>query len=153
MSELNCESVPSGPPAPARVRSNAWAMLLVCGAMVGLSFWVQPDPRGYGTHSRLILLPCFFRVATGLPCPFCGMTTGFAEMARGQATAAFRHNVMAPPGFVLAILTALVGLWGLLTGRDWLPARGRNPVLWPRVALVIIGLGWVVNLTRHFLTR
>lgn len=39
---------------------------------------------------------CPLRRATGVPCPFCGMTTGVLALARGDAVAAVAANPAAP---------------------------------------------------------
>ena len=60
---------------------------------------LDPDPRGFGTHTQLGLPPCAFQAATGRPCPTCGMTTSFARFARGQLADSWRAN---PAGSLLA---------------------------------------------------
>ncbi len=142
------EPLPRQPAAPD-VRRNSLPAVLIATAILGLSFLVQPDARGYGTHQRLLLPPCLFHLATGEPCPFCGMTTGFAHMARGEVVAAGHSNLMAPLGFVLTILALLGGLYGLLSGRAWLPQWvNRGPLV--RAAPYAIGVFWAANLAlRH----
>jgi hypothetical protein len=119
--------------------------LVICGALIALSFVLRPDPRGFGTHQQLLMPPCFFRLVTHLPCPFCGMTTGYALMARGRAGEAAHCNLMAPAAFALTAVIGLLGLWGLLTGRDWVPrwARSRQ---FPNVLLAIILVFWIANI-------
>jgi hypothetical protein len=61
-----------------------------------------PDgtPRRVGTHQQLGLPPCTFRVATGLPCPSCGMTTSFAFLMHGDVGQSLRANAV---GTLLAV--------------------------------------------------
>jgi len=130
-------------------RHDAWAALLVCTSALVLAALLQPSPSGYGTHRELFLPPCAFRLLTHLPCPFCGMTTGFAWMAQGEVRAAANANLMAPAGFVATCVLALLGLFGVVTGRGWLPAALAHP-RFPKWLLAAILAFWAVNLTLHF---
>lgn len=135
-------------PPPAAVRRNGAFLLGVCCLVLGASFVLTPDPRGHGTHQQLLMPPCVFELLTGLPCAFCGMTTGFALMARGQVQAAFAANVMAPPGFVLTIIIALSSLLAIVRGRALLPALLTSQAAPRAFAMVILAL-WIVNLVLH----
>jgi hypothetical protein len=116
-------------PVAARARVRPWAALILAGCLAVLlvALYLKPDPRGYGTHQRLIGMgPCGMLVMTGLPCPTCGMTTAFAHTVRGQWGRAFWVQ---PLGFLLALGTiglAPVALWSLVRGR------------WPRVDLRVV---------------
>lgn len=57
-------------------------------AWVALSVWTPGESRRQSI--------CFFRVATGVPCPSCGMTRGFAALAKGDVSAAFDKHPLAP---------------------------------------------------------
>ena len=127
-------------------RHDAVAALLVCSSIILFAFLLHPNPQGYGTHRQLLLPPCFFRLMTRLPCPFCGMTTGFTWMARGHVGQAARCNLMAPLGFVATCLFALLGLYGVVTGRGWLPRVFSDPGF-SRLLLIVIGVSWLANLT------
>ena len=128
-------------PAVASRLSNRLLGTLVAGA--GLSVLLvaarlNPDPRGYGTHTQLGLPPCPWVIAPGRPCPTCGMTTAFAHAAHGHFLDAFRAH---PLGLVLA-LTAAAGFWvGLhaaFTGSRVLSVCGKlltPKVLWTAAAL------------------
>src|SRR4051794_22616187 len=78
-------------------------IFLAAGLMglLGLARWLEPDPRGYGTHTQLGLGPCAFAVLTGRPCPTCGMTTSFAWLTRGRLDRSWQAN---PAGCLIAIL-------------------------------------------------
>ena len=134
--------------SPARV-----AALLVmggAGAILIAAHLLLPDPTGYGTHEQMFLLPCIFRWATGLPCPFCGMTTAFALMARGEWAGAFGIHVLGPAAYLVTWGILLAGLVGLVRNRRALPQWlfGQRA---GRVILLIILLGWAVNLGRVLL--
>jgi hypothetical protein len=128
------------------------AFLLVgAAAALGLSFVLTPSPAGWGTHLQLHLAPCLFHLFTGLPCPFCGMTTAFAHMARGQVAAAFSDHCLGPALFVLTWVVGLAGARGLVTGTWPLPhavmrARFQSGVL------AVVTLGWVVSVARVLLS-
>ena len=114
---------------PARSRSNPkartrlWAAVIVASgvAVLALSAWLEPDPRGFGTHQQLGTGPCGMLIQTGLPCPTCGMTTAFAHTVRGQWGRAFWVQ---PAGFVLALATMVC-----VGGAGWVLVRGRWPVV------------------------
>src|SRR3954468_17308327 len=75
----------------------AWALLGAgAWAVTGVALWLRPDVRGFGTHQQLGLAPCGFSAATGIPCPGCGLTTSFANMAHGHIVNAFGAHLMGP---------------------------------------------------------
>ena len=70
-----------------------WGFALLGGFFV--AYRLEPDPRGFGTHQRLGLPPCTIRTVFGVPCPSCGMTTSFANLAKGHFVHAARANTTA----------------------------------------------------------
>lgn len=89
------------------------AAAVVCAACLGvllLASWLRPDSAGHGTHEQLGLPRCGWVVATGRPCPTCGMTTAFAEAADGDLLGSARVQ---PFGAILAVLTA-AAVWASL---------------------------------------
>jgi Protein of unknown function (DUF2752) len=74
---------------------------------MALAGWLEPDARGFGTHTQLGLQPCAFTRVTGRLCPTCGMTTAFAWFVRGKVDRSWQAN---PAGFLLAL--AMVPLIG-----------------------------------------
>jgi len=132
------------------VRMAALLMMGGAGAILVAAHLLLPDPTGYGTHEQVFLLPCIFRGVTGLPCPFCGMTTAFALLARGEWAAAFGIHVLGPAAYLVTWGVLLAGVVGLVRNRRALPQWlfGQRA---GRVILLIILLGWVVNLARVLL--
>ncbi len=113
----------------------------------GVARRLEPDPRGFGTHTQLGLYPCMFAQVTGRPCPTCGMTTSFAWFARGRFDRSWRAN---PAGSLLAPTCVALILW-LLAGA----ARGRPvgsrllepPLVGLVVATVALSLlSWTIRL-------
>jgi hypothetical protein len=132
------------------MKSTRWAMLFgAIGLAAGFAVarWLEPDPRGYGTHTQLGLYPCLFHQVTGQPCPSCGMTTAFAWFVRGRFDRSWRAN---PAGSLLALTCTLLIPW-LLAGA----ARGRpigcrsleTPLIGLVVATVAFSLlSWTIRL-------
>ena len=48
-------------------------------------------------------VPCVFAAATGVPCPFCGLTHGVAELGAGHVETAVALHPLAPLAAVLAL--------------------------------------------------
>ncbi len=67
-------------------------------------------PRRMETHRQLNLPPCSFKVATGMPCPSCGMTTSFALLMHGDAINSLRANAV---GTLLAVFGLVVMPWSV----------------------------------------
>ncbi len=139
-----------GPKAGGALKSTRWAMVLGAiglSAVLGVARWLEPDPRGYGTHTQLGLYPCMFSQVTGYRCPSCGMTTAFAWFMRGRFVRSWQAN---PTGSLLALACAVLIPW-LLAGA----ARGRpigcrsleTPLLGLVVATVALSLlSWTIRL-------
>lgn len=117
---------PEDVPLPAvnslRLRSNgeggtvlsrvAWFFLFAIPfTVIGTARYLTPNPTGHGTHIQLGLPPCGFYVATGLPCPGCGLTTCFSYMTRGQVFDAAMQN---PFGVMLFLCTVTVGVMSVI---------------------------------------
>ncbi len=111
---------------------------------------LTPEAGGYGTHEHLLPLPCLFRWLTGLPCPFCGMTTAFALMADGRVVAAFNIHILGPAAYLATWAVLLATIIGLVRDGMLLP-RWLFSEQGGRVMLVILLVGWAVNLARLLL--
>jgi len=98
-------------------RAGAFMISMAALAVLVVAVALPPSAAGVGTHRQMGFPPCAFMMATGLPCPTCGMTTSFSHFVRGNWLASF---YVQPMGFVLAILTGTVfwaGIYIALTGR------------------------------------
>ena len=132
---------------PFRARLMATVALAGCWSLLGLAAWMDPDPRGLGTHKQLGLPPCSSVVILGYPCPTCGMTTAFSYTVRGRFFAAFHAQ---PAGFLLAMTTAIaagVALSVIATGRVWTLNWYRvSPAKLVIASIAILGGGWLYKL-------
>lgn len=124
-------------------RALAGLALVGVAAVFGIAGGLTPDASGVGTHRQLGFPPCTMVVASGYPCPTCGMTTAFSHAVRGELVRAFHAQ---PAGLVLALgcgLVAVLAVSTLVTGRGWRVNWYRVRPLWCTVALaVILLLGW-----------
>jgi hypothetical protein len=83
-----------------------------------LGWLLDPDPRGFGTHEQLGLRPCLTAWLVHVPCPFCGMTTAFSQMAHGHVVEAFVCQpagalffVSCVAGFLMCVAFSIRGQW------------------------------------------
>jgi hypothetical protein len=105
--------------------------------------WLEPDPRGLGTHEQAGRPACSWPVYYGIPCPTCGMTTAVAHAARFDWPAAFRAQ---PAGALLAAggyLAGALAAWVLVSGRGWRVNWYRFRPSWALlIVLGVLALGW-----------
>ncbi len=117
------------------------------GGLLGVAKWLEPDPRGFGTHTQLGLRPCAFARATRRLCPTCGMTTSFAWFVRGRIDRSWRAN---PAGFLLALLTIPLIAWLVLSAVADEPVGFRSlaePFFSLIVGAVVLSLAfWLIRL-------
>lgn len=116
-------------------------------AVLGVACWLEPDPRGFGTHTQLGLAPCTFAWVTGHRCPTCGMTTAFAWFARGRFLQSWRAN---PAGSLLAPTCVVLVPWllaGAARGRPWGFRTLETPLIGlVSVAVTLTLLFWTIRL-------
>ena len=110
------------------VNFDVAAVRWVGGAMLAVGAGLAHVPGNPG-------LPCPLRTITGVPCPFCGMTTSVKAVMRADLGTAVAAN----PLGILA-----VGVAAFLLLRPQL----RNLRLPATVLLVGIALSWLVQLHR-----
>lgn len=101
-------AVAASTPARAldRLANLGWGLL--GAAPLATAAILTPSASGYGTHQQLGLPPCTFLWLTGVPCPFCGMTTSWTHAAHGHLLASLRTQ---PFGLVLFAADAALVLW------------------------------------------
>lgn len=114
--------------------------------LLGTARALQPDPRGYGTHTQLGLRPCAIARATGRLCPTCGMTTAFAWLVRGRIDRSWDAN---PAGCLIASATVPTILWLLASAVRGVPVGSRT-ISGPLMTLVFSAclaalLAWLIR--------
>lgn len=132
--------------ATAQDRLVGLVLALPSSLVLGIAAALEPAVDGVGTHKQLGLNGCSVLMATGWPCPMCGMTTTFAHMAHLAPLEAARTQ---PFGVVLFLTTLGLASLGwselLLPAGRWRAVRDRA-LAWevPLAvsALVGMGLGW-----------
>ena len=86
---------------------------------------------------------CPFRLVTGLPCPFCGLTHSLLALGQGDVDGSVRFSPLGP---LVAVLALVVGV-GVLRS-----IRGGPPLRWPRPVLalgtMVLALAWAFQLTQ-----
>jgi hypothetical protein len=70
------------------------------GLMLALAFVLPLFPHDPG-------LPCPLRTVTGVPCPFCGMTTSVKATCHGHLLAAVSANPFGPVAVLVAVALLL----------------------------------------------
>ena len=122
-----------------------WGVLL--SLVFATALWLDPDPRGFGTHQGLGLPPCTFRENFEVPCPSCGFTTSFSHFVRGQWLQSARVNLA---GLGLAILCAVQIPWAFFSSYQGRMFRVSNPdqvFLWVLVGTTLgMLLVWLIRI-------
>ena len=105
-------------PHSATSQRVIWSMV-AAGSLVilALAALLEPDARGYGTHTQLGLPPCGLRALTGALCPGCGLTTAFAHAVRGEWLMAANANPLGLVLFLVVCASIPVGITAAV--RDW----------------------------------
>jgi hypothetical protein len=126
-------------------------MLWIAAAVAVIlgSLLLTPAEVGYGTHERLFLPPCYFRLLTHVKCPLCGLTTSLCYLARGEIAAALRANVLGPI-VCLLVLAQIPFRASRLLGRPFPMPRWwyQTWPLWAAAALTV--LSWPINIYLQF---
>ena len=126
-----------------------WLVVAAAGlaGLLILARTLEPDPRGFGTHTQLGLRPCAFLTATGRLCPSCGMTTAYAWLARGQIGRSWKAN---PAGCIYALFSVPLMMWMVSSAIANQPVGFQSlakPLAGLVVAAVFLGLAsWLIRL-------
>lgn len=108
-------------------RIDARELTWVGGAMLAAAAVLPALPGNPG-------LPCPLRTLTGIPCPFCGMTTSVEATVHFRLGDAFAAN---PAGIALVVVAIVL----LIVRPRWIPVS-------VALALPLIGLMWAFQLQR-----
>ena len=88
---------------------------------------------------------CPLRRLTGVPCPFCGMTTGTLELAHGDIVA----SVAANPFAVVLVTAIIVAFIPAIYRSGWFRASWRRiKPMAPVIPLLLLPLLWLWELNR-----
>jgi hypothetical protein len=106
-------------------------LVFAASALVIVGLWLNPNPKGHGTHRQMGFPPCTFYYLTGRLCPSCGMTTSVSATLHGQFLLAWRAN---PFGiaFITALIAAALNSLLILT-------RGKSLAIPPKVSAWVLG--------------
>jgi hypothetical protein len=130
-----------------RIRSLLVVAAAGLAGLLILARTLEPDPRGFGTHTQLGLRPCAFLTATGRLCPSCGMTTSYAWLARGQIDRSWNAN---PAGCLYALLSVPLIFWMVSSAIAKRPVGFQSlmkPLAGLLFAAVFLGLAsWLIRL-------
>ncbi len=102
--------------APLSQRLLWWSIVGGCVLLLAAAGAIEPDARGYGTHTQLGLPPCGFLSFTGSPCPGCGLTTAFAYGIRGHWSLAASANPLGLALFFVVCFCIPLGVTAALRG-------------------------------------
>jgi len=108
------------PVTPAWDRVSALLVLALGAFMAALLLQATPDPRGFGTHEQLGMVPCGWPPSGGIPCPTCGATTAACYLVHLSPLAAVATH---PFGAVVAAVGLWMSGWAafcLIMGRSFL---------------------------------
>jgi len=128
---------------------ESWTLLLGVLALWAFARILFPGTDGARLPGAW-LPPCPLRATTGIPCPFCGVTTGTAWMARGDIAGAWRSNILSPFLMTASLaLGAYVLVFRMIAGYALViePGRKARRCLWI-AAGAAAAASWVVNLLR-----
>ncbi len=126
---------------------DSWTLLIGVFGLWAFTRLLVPGPDG----ARLpgIWLPsCPFRSIAGIPCPFCGITTGSAWMAHGNIVEAWRSNILSPLLMLSSLgIGAYVLFFRMIAGREFIFVQNARRRLW-LAAATLIAASWIVNLLK-----
>lgn len=125
---------------------NELVLLALCAVALIAPFFLTPSPTLAGTHTQLCLPPCFFKLITHLPCPFCGATTSFTLIAHGDFHRALLANPWGPIMFVYLLIITASLILALIRKRS-LRIEVRLKLT---SGLFLFGTIWTVNLLVWF---
>lgn len=139
-------AIPTGRLA-AKMRWGLFALGLVLATLLVTARLLTPSPTGSGTHMQLGLPPCSTVLYVGLPCPFCGMTTSWAWLTRGDFAHAAEANL---GGLFGGLLAMVVCVWTLTSSAiaGWWLIRPTTKLFLSLVAafLLVTLVDWVHGL-------
>jgi len=128
-------------------RLAALSVSVVAGALLLTARFLTPEASGVGTHEQLGLSPCRMLDYTGIPCPFCGMTTAVAHGAHGELAQAFTTQPAGALFGLAALIVIPLGLALAATGRAPAPILNlaASPRTWIALATILL-VAWIYKI-------
>ena len=134
-----------------RRTAGHWMFLVLsAGSVVGLvvlALFLEPDPRGVGTHEQLGLRACSTMELWNFPCPGCGVTTSATLALQGRFLESLRNQ----PFGIVAVLAVLAFFpFAFAThfrGRDVVDELVRiRASRWAIALLALMALAWLYKI-------
>ncbi len=129
--------------------ARSWALLSGVALLWTVARTMAPTGAGVDLHGYP-LPACPLRALTGIPCPFCGITTGSSWLVRGHWREAWESNILSPllmigslivGGYVLAFRLAAARTLAI----DMEPRMRR--IVWVAILALIVA-SWGMNLQK-----
>jgi len=139
--------VPSLVAASGTDRRSQKAILALCGGSVSAAFVLAGLGGGHAVDGPVL---CPLRILTGVPCPACGLTTSFTELAGGHLGAAASASPAGPVLFAGCVVAVIVLVALLVSGRrlSGLRPRGGAAVVAYAALAVVVAASWTYQLVR-----
>lgn len=103
---------------------------------------ISPDPRGYGTHRKLLFFPCNFLHFTGKPCPTCGLTTSASELLHFNFKKSIRAHIGGIPVVSMGIIYIFYLIFVNFTSLD-MPEKSKKYISnITAFSILILVFGW-----------
>lgn len=128
-------------------RRSQKAMLTLFGGSISAAFVLAGLGGGHAVDGPVL---CPLRLLTGVPCPACGLTTSFTELAGGHLGASTAAAPLGPVLFAAFAVSAVV-LVALLSRRRRVPRvrpRGGVAVATYTVVGLVVAASWLYQLGR-----
>jgi len=132
----------------SKFRNNFYAKyLLAIFSIVGGYSAVIFD--NYSNHRHTTV--CLFKLATGIPCPGCGMGRATLEIMKGNFGSSFMYNILCIP-FTIAVIVSFVWLiTDLFQKKETFFPFINSPIKLPYKILLfsILAVSWAINIIRQ----
>ncbi len=89
---------------------------------------------------------CVFRLLTGLPCMFCGLTHAFHALSQGQVTTALHFHPLVMPAYGLVVFHFILACLRLLGWKHTRLLPALTPMRMLAVTFAVFTLVWIVRL-------
>lgn len=114
-------------------RAVAGVVFVAAVVCFGALLSIEPDPKGYDTHTQLGMSACNWPKVYGYPCPTCGATTAATLVVHGRLLAAFATQPFGAAFALAGIAIGVIAGWCLLRSRSFLDVY----VQLPRTAIAL----------------